>query len=157
MLADISGSVRYSSELLLGIAAGASDLFRRVDSFVFIDRLAEASFKQGHLVMSPALDLYARSDFGKVLHELWGKKRELINRATVLVIMGDGRNNRRPPRGDLLRHIVRQCRAVLWLNPEPRRRWNTGDSAIAVYEREVTALLECENLKHLETALTRVG
>src|SRR5205085_1266619 len=74
ILADISGSVRYSSELLLGIAAGANDLFARVHSYVFIDKLAEASFELGHMVMTPALDFYARSDFGKVLHELWTKK-----------------------------------------------------------------------------------
>src|SRR5262249_47465767 len=48
ILADISGSVRYAAELLLELVAGARDCFRRVRSFVYIDRLAEAEFEQGH-------------------------------------------------------------------------------------------------------------
>ncbi len=107
ILADISGSVRYSSTLMLELIAGAANFFRRVRSFVFIDRLAEAEFEQKHLVMTPPLDLYARSDFGRVLGELWERRGELLNRATVLVIMGDGRNNRRPARADLLREMGR--------------------------------------------------
>ena len=130
ILADISGSVRYCSTLLLELMAGARRCFRRVASFVYIDRLAEADFEQNHLVMTPALDLYARSDFGRVLGEVWQRREALLGRATLLVIMGDGRNNRRPARADLLREIARCCRAVIWLNPEELNRWGAGDSAI---------------------------
>ncbi len=157
ILADISGSVRYSSTLMLELIAGASSFFRRVRSFVFIDRLAEAEFEQKHLVMTPPLDLYARSDFGRVLGELWERRGELLNRATVLVIMGDGRNNRRPPRADLLREMGRLCRAAIWLIPEERERWGTGDSAIFQYAREVSALAPSRNLRELEAALIKVA
>lgn len=157
ILADISGSVRYSSTLMLELIAGASNFFRRVRSFVFIDRLAEAEFEQKHLVMTPPLDLYARSDFGRVLGELWERRGELLNRATVLVIMGDGRNNRRPARADLLREMGRLCRAVIWLIPEERERWGTGDSAIFQYAREVSELVPSRNLRELEAALVKVA
>ncbi len=157
ILADISGSVRYSSTLMLELIAGAADFFRRVRSFVFIDRLAEAEFEQKHLVMTPPLDLYARSDFGRVLGELWERRGELLNRATVLVIMGDGRNNRRPARADLLREIGRLCRAVIWLIPEERERWGTGDSAIFQYAREVSSLVPSRDLRELEGALVKVA
>ncbi len=157
ILADISGSVKYASTLMLEITAGARPCFHRVRSFVFIDRLAEAGFEGGHLAMTPALDLYARSDFGHVLMEVWERRAALVTRATVIVIMGDGRNNRRPARADLLRDLGRRCRAVLWLIPEPPVRWNTGDSAIRQYARAVTALIPCENLRQLESGLARVG
>jgi len=157
ILADISGSVRYSSTLMLDLIAGAANFFRRVRSFAFIDRLAEAEFEQNHLVMTPPLDLYARSDFGRVLGELWEQRGEMFNRATVLVIMGDGRNNRRPARADLLREIGRLCHAVFWLIPEERERWGSGDSAIFQYEREVSALMPSRNLHELETALMRLA
>ena len=157
ILADISGSVRYSSTLMLELIAGAANFFRRVRSFAFIDRLAEAEFEQKHLVMTPPLDLYARSDFGRVLGELWERRGELFNRATVLVIMGDGRNNRRPARADLLREIGRLCRAVIWLIPEERARWGAGDSAIFQYAREVSALAPSRNLRELEAALAKVA
>ena len=157
ILADISGSVRYSSTLMLELIAGAANFFRRVRSFVFIDRLAEAEFEQKHLVMTPPLDLYARSDFGRVLGELWERRGELFNRATVLVIMGDGRNNRRPARADLLREMGRLCRAVIWLIPEERERWGTGDSAIFQYAREVSALVPSRDLRELEGAMVKVA
>lgn len=157
ILADISGSVRYSSTLMLELIAGAARVFRRVRSFVFIDRLAEAEFEQQHLVMTPPLDLYARSDFGRVLGELWERRGELFNRATVLVIMGDGRNNRRPPRTDLLREMGRMCRAVIWLIPEQQERWGSGDSAIFQYAREVSALVPSRDLRELEGALLKIA
>jgi uncharacterized protein len=157
LLADISGSVRYASTLMLGLAAGARSCFRTVHSFVYVDRLAEAGFEQGYLNMVPMLDLYARSDFGRVLAELVSTRRHLLNRATLVVILGDGRNNRRPARADLLRQIRWLCRAVIWLNPEEPERWGTGDSAIVSYAREVTELLPCRNLRELEHSLGRVA
>jgi len=81
----------------------------------------------------------------------------LVSRATVIVIMGDGRNNRRPARADLLRDLTRLSRATLWLIPEPPVRWNTGDSVIRLYARECSALLQCENLRELERGLIRVA
>jgi uncharacterized protein len=157
ILADVSGSVKYASTLMLEIAAGARSCFRHMRSFVYIDRLAEAGFERGHLATTPSLDLYARSDFGRVLSELWERRAALVTRATVIVIMGDGRNNRRPARADLLRDLARLSRAVLWLIAEPQARWNTGDSAIRQYAREATALIQCENLRQLERGLARVS
>lgn len=157
ILADLSGSVKYASTLMLDLMAGAYGCFRRVRSMVYVDRMAEAGFEHGHLVMTPALDLYARSDFGRVLADLWDQRAALLSRATVVVIMGDARNNRRPARADLLRQISQRCRTVIWLNPEPPERWNTGDSAIAQYARAVGTVLPCGNLGELERALSRVA
>src|SRR6266478_109260 len=157
ILADISGSVRYAAQLMLELIAGARECFRRVSSFVYVDHLAEADFEQGHLVMTPALDLYARSDFGRVLTELWARRAGLLTRATIVVIMGDGRNNRLPARADLVHEIARSCRGVVWLNPEDPARWGTGDSAIRQYAREVNALVPSRNLRELQAALVRVA
>ncbi|HVB78828.1 MAG TPA: VWA domain-containing protein, partial [Candidatus Binataceae bacterium] len=155
ILADVSGSVRYCSALMLELVAGVFGHFRRVRSFVFIDRLAEAEFAGGHVATEPGLDLYARSDFGRVLGELWERRAELLSRATLMLILGDGRNNRRPARADLLRDLRRLCRAVVWLIPEPEERWGTGDSAIHQYAREVDSLHRCANLSELERSLER--
>ncbi len=157
ILADISGSVRYAAQLMLELMAGARGCFRRVSSFVYVDHLAEADFEQGHLVMTPALDLYARSDFGRVLGELWKRRTGLLTRSTIVVIMGDGRNNRLPARADVIREIARTCRAVVWLNPEDPARWGTGDSAIKQYAREVKLLVPSRNLRELQVALTAIA
>jgi uncharacterized protein with von Willebrand factor type A (vWA) domain len=156
ILADISGSVRYAAQLMLELMAGARECFRRVSSFVYVDHLAEADFEQGHLVMTPALDLYARSDFGRVLGELWARRTGLLTRATLVVIMGDARNNRLPARADVIREIARVCRGVVWLNPEDPARWGTGDSAIKQYAREVKAVAPSRNLRELQAALAAI-
>ncbi len=157
ILADISGSVRYAAQLMLELIAGARGCFRRVSSFVYVDHLAEADFEDGHLVMTPALDLYARSDFGRVLGELWERRTGLLTRGAIVVIMGDGRNNRLPARADLLREIVRACRGVVWLNPEDPAHWGTGDSAIKQYAREVNAIVPSRNLRELQVALAAIA
>jgi uncharacterized protein len=157
ILADISGSVRYAAQLMLELMAGARGCFRRVSSFVYVDHLAEADFEQGHLVMTPALDLYARSDFGRVLGELWQRRDGLLTRNAIVVIMGDARNNRLPPRVDVVREIARTCRAVVWLNPEDQERWGTGDSVIKQYAREVKAVAPARNLRQLQAALANVA
>jgi uncharacterized protein with von Willebrand factor type A (vWA) domain len=156
VLADISGSVHYATNLMLELLAGAAACFRRVRNFVFIDRLATADFERGHLVMSPNLDLHARSDFGRVLLEVAKRHPALINPATVLVILGDGRNNRRPARADILRDLTQRCRGTIWLNPEPVARWGTGDSAIASYCKVVDSLLACGNLHELAADLASI-
>jgi uncharacterized protein with von Willebrand factor type A (vWA) domain len=94
---------------------------------------------------------------GSATSKGWNRRAALISRATVIVIMGDGRNNRRPARADLLRDLARLSRATLWLIPEPQVRWNTGDSAIRQYARECSALISCENLRELERGLIRVA
>ncbi|HZC46414.1 MAG TPA: VWA domain-containing protein [Candidatus Acidoferrum sp.] len=157
VLADISGSVRYAAQLMLELMAGARGCFRRVSSFVYVDHLAEADFEDGHLVMTPALDLYARSDFGRVLGELWQRRTGLLTRGAIVVIMGDGRNNRLPARADVVREIARICRGVVWLNPEDPARWGTGDSAIKQYAREVRALVPARNLRELQIALAAIA
>ncbi len=156
ILADISGSVRYAAQLMLELMAGARECFRRVSSFVYVDHLAEADFEQGHLVMTPALDLYARSDFGRVLGELWERRTGLLTRATLVVINGDARNNRLPARADVIREMARVCRGVVWLNPEDPARWGTGDSAIKQYAREVKAVAPSRNLRELQAALAAI-
>jgi len=153
LLGDVSGSMRYAAVLMLELMAGAQDLFRHVRSFVYIDSLAEAGFELGHLVTVPAVDFMARSDFGKVLTELWERRAALVSRASIIVIIGDGRNNRRPPRAEILRDLRRGCRSVIWLNPEPPERWGTGDSAIARYARAADQLVACGNLEALERSL----
>jgi uncharacterized protein with von Willebrand factor type A (vWA) domain len=149
VLADVSGSVRYAATLMLDLVAGLRQSFRRTSSFVFIDRLAEADFEDGHLVMTPPLDLYARSDFGRVLAELRERHRHLLGPATVVIVLGDARNNRRTARADILAEIARRCRAVCWLNPEPPDRWGRGDSAIEQYAHHLDVVIPATNLREL--------
>ena len=153
-LCDLSGSVAVVSDFLLALLAPAAPYFRNVRTFAYVDRLCEVSFEQGHVVPHTALDLYARSDFGKVLQQFWQEHGgHLLTRNTLVVILGDARNNRRPPRPDLLARLRDHAKKLVWLNPEPRERWDTGDSAIGRYAAECDVVMECRNLRELLSAL----
>src|SRR5262249_13654022 len=74
-LCDLSGSVAAASELLLGLVAPAAECFRRVHLFAYVDRLVPVSIEQGHVAPEGRLDLHARSDFGRVLADVWDGER----------------------------------------------------------------------------------
>ena len=154
-LCDLSGSVAAASELMLGLVAPAADWFRRAHLFAYVDRLCPVSIEDGHVAPGGPLDLHARSDFGRVLDELWRERRDLLTRATLLLVLGDARNNRRPPRADLLRAVRDRVERLVWLVPEPRTRWDTGDSVLSRYAPLCDALFECIDLAALVAAVRR--
>ena len=156
-LIDLSHSTAAAAEFLLALIAPARAFFRRARLFAYVDTLVEISYENGHVVPHQALDLAARSDFGAVLRALSEWHRPALGRNTILLILGDARNNRRPPRADLLADLARHVRAVLWLNPEVPERWNSGDSVMAAYARHADAVLPAYNLQTLGRALRELA
>ena len=65
----------------------------------------------------------------------------------------DARNNRLPPRADLLRAIADRVQRIVWLVPEPRARWDTGDSVLRLYAPACEAVVECVDLGALVRAV----
>jgi hypothetical protein len=154
-LCDLSGSVAAASELLLGLLAPAADYFRRVHLFAYVDRLCAVSIERGHVAPAGPLDLHARSDFGRVAVELWSAHRALLHRGTLVLVLGDARNNRLPPRADVVRGIRSRVQHLTWLVPEPQARWNTGDSVLRLYAPSCDDVLECTDLGSLVRAVRR--
>jgi uncharacterized protein with von Willebrand factor type A (vWA) domain len=146
--------VAIVSDFLLALISPAASYFRHVRTFAYVDRMCEVSFENGYVVPHETLDLYARSDFGKVLQQFWRDEGErLLTRNTIVLVLGDARNNRRPPRPDLLARIRERVKTLIWLNPEPRERWNTGDSVMGLYAPVCDTVLTCSNLQELFIAL----
>ena len=152
-LCDLSGSVAAASELLLGLIAPAAGWFRRSHLFAYVDRLCAVSIEDGHVAPEGVLDLHARSDFGRVLDELWHTHRDVLTRSTLLLVLGDARNNRRPPRAELLRAVGDRVERLVWIVPEPRARWDTGDSVLSRYAPACDAVFECVDLSALVAAV----
>jgi uncharacterized protein with von Willebrand factor type A (vWA) domain len=153
VLCDVSGSVARASDLLLTMLAACEGAFGRVTRFAFVDHLVSVDFADGQIRPEGELDLYGFSDHGTVLAELDASDGGLIDRRTVLLVLGDARNNRRPARADALRRLALRARAVVWAVPEPRARWNTGDSALASYAASCDLVLEATSLAGLLAAL----
>lgn len=97
----------------------------------------------------PGLDPEAPSDYGRTLHSLLEAPLRPAGRDTILVVLGDARTNRFDPLPWALEEISRRCRAVLWLNPEPRTRWSTADSAMEDYLPHVDTVVEAKDLAGL--------
>jgi uncharacterized protein with von Willebrand factor type A (vWA) domain len=154
-LCDLSGSVAAASELLLGLVAPAADYFRRTHLFAYVDRLVPVSIEAGHVAPGGPIDLYARSDFGRVLQDL-DRTEGVLTRSTLLLVLGDARNNRLPPRADLLRALRDRVQRIVWLVPEPAARWDTGDSVLRLYAPACEAVLECADLGTLVRAVRRI-
>ena len=152
-LCDLSFSTATAANFFLALLAPSAGFFRHVRLFGCVNRLAEISFEHGHVVPHEPLDLAARSDFGAVLRQLWECHEAAVSRNTLVLILGDARNNRRPPRADVLADIHARVRRVIWLNPESPTRWNTGDSVQSSYARHCDAILAAGNLRELSAAL----
>jgi uncharacterized protein len=149
-LCDYSHSVIAASNFLLGLLAPAHAFFRHVQLFAYVDRPVAVTVESRGLVPHALLDHYARSDFGRVLSEFHERYATHLTRNTILLILGDARNNRRPPRHDVLARIhAGAIKRIVWLNPEPPARWNTGDSVMRLYAPYCDVLLSASNLREL--------
>jgi uncharacterized protein with von Willebrand factor type A (vWA) domain len=168
VLCDVSTSVTSASVFFLSVLHALHDSFRKMRSFVFIERISEVTDvfdrERDFRAVSEAIgrdagvaDVSGYTDYGRV----WSEFRALVEddlhpRATVIVL-GDARTNGRDPRADIFAHIAERAGRTFWLNPEPRLYWNYGDSVIATYEQHCQAF-ECWTTSQLEDfvkALTR--
>ena len=155
-LCDVSGSVRHATNFFAALVSPCRDLLRTLRVFVFVDQAVEATFEDGRLVPHAPVDLHAFSDFGRALVGFERGFGAALDRNTVLLVLGDARNNRRPPRADVLGRLRSRVRAVWWLVPEDRARWGSGDSAIEAYRPFCDAVLECANASALLAGLDRL-
>jgi uncharacterized protein with von Willebrand factor type A (vWA) domain len=160
VICDVSTSVTSASTFFLSVLHALHDAFRKLRSFVFIERISEVTdvfererdFRAASEAISKdagVADISGYTDYGRVWQELLTLiEDELHPRATVIVL-GDARTNGRPPRDDVFAAITARAGRTFWLNPEPRLYWNYGDSVIAAYERHCIAF-ECWRTDQLE-------
>ncbi len=168
VLCDVSTSVTSASTFFLSVLHALHDAFRKLRSFVFIERISEVTevfererdFKAASEAVSRdagVADISGYTDYGRVWTEFLALiEDELHPRATVIVL-GDARTNGRPPREDVFAAITAKAGRTFWLNPEPRLYWNYGDSVISAYEQYCTAF-ECwrtDQLEEFVKALTK--
>jgi uncharacterized protein with von Willebrand factor type A (vWA) domain len=160
VLCDVSTSVTSASTFFLSVLHALHDSFRKLRSFVFIERISEVTevfererdFRAASEAVSKdagVADISGYTDYGRVWTEFLALiEDELHPRATVIVL-GDARTNGRPPRADVFAAITARAGRTFWLNPEPRLYWNYGDSVISAYAEHCNAF-ECWRTDQLE-------
>ena len=112
VLCDVSTSVTSASTFFLSVLHALHDAFRKLRSFVFIERISEVTevfererdFRAASEAISKdagVADISGYTDYGRVWEEFLAEiEDELHPRATVIVL-GDARTNGRPPRDDV--------------------------------------------------------
>ena len=160
VLCDVSTSVTSASTFFLSVLHALHDSFRKLRSFVFIERISEVTevfeherdFRAAAAAVSAdagVADISGYTDYGRVWSEFLDLiEDELHPRATVIVL-GDARTNGRPPREDIFAQIAARAGRTFWLNPEPHLYWNYGDSVISTYG-QYCETFECWRTDQLE-------
>ena len=170
VLCDVSTSVTSASVFFLSVLHALHDAFRKMRSFVFVERISEVtdtfarerSFKAVSAAISRdagVADVSGYTDYGRVWREFLSNVEDDLHPRATVIVLGDARTNGRDPRADVFATVAARAGRTFWLNPEPRLYWNYGDSVISAYEPFCEAH-ECWTTRQLEDfvkALTRPG
>jgi uncharacterized protein len=167
VLCDVSGSVAEFARFTLALMSAMSNEFSGMRCFAFVDGVdevtsivagADGALMPGHVLARTDVVWHdGHSDYGRVLQKFAGRFSNVLTPRASLVITGDARSNHRPPHAAGLAGIARTVRQVHWLNPEPKDRWNTGDSVMALYARSCDSVHEVRTLRQLETAALEIA
>ena len=160
VLCDVSTSVTSASTFFLSVLHALHDAFRKLRSFVFIERISEVTevfererdFRAASEAISKdagVADISGYTDYGRVWEEFLSLVVDDLHPRSTVIVLGDARTNGRPPRDDVFAAITARAGRTFWLNPEPRLYWNYGDSVISAYEKHCTAF-ECWTTDQLE-------
>jgi uncharacterized protein len=167
VLCDVSGSVASFARFTLMLVHALQDQFSKVRSFAFVDTLDEVTglFRSGdldvsvsHMLREADLIWYdGHSDYGHSLEVFHRRYASDISARSTLLLLGDARNNHRRSNAWVLEDLSHRSRRLLWLNPEPRTMWGTGDSIAAHYARFCDEMVEVRSLKQLARFVERVA
>ncbi|CAB4860574.1 unannotated protein [freshwater metagenome] len=144
VLCDVSTSVTSASVFFLSVLHALHDSFRRMRSFVFIERISEVTevfqherdFKAASAVIgrdAGVADISGYTDYGRVWREFLEQVEDELHPRATVIVLGDARTNGRDPAVGVFGQIAARAGRTYWLNPEPRLYWNYGDSVIGTY------------------------
>jgi uncharacterized protein with von Willebrand factor type A (vWA) domain len=161
VLCDVSTSVTSASVFFLSVLHALHDSFRKLRSFVFIERISEVTdtfererdFRRISERISReggVADVSGYTDYGRVWLEFESEISEDLDPRSTVIVLGDARTNGRDPHAETFARVARRAGRTFWLNPEPRLYWNYGDSVMAAYERHCDGAFECWTTRHLE-------
>lgn len=160
VMCDISRSVIRTVRFLLLILYSLNQTMVRIRSFVFCSTLMEVTdiFKEHSVADAISMiqdprqfpTIIGRTDYEKAFGDFYENNYSGINRKTTIIILGDARNNFGNPRADILKKLYERCRRLIWLNPEVKSFWGTGDSEMKKYIPYCHMVRECNTLSHLK-------
>jgi uncharacterized protein with von Willebrand factor type A (vWA) domain len=168
VLCDVSTSVTSASVFFLSVLHALHDSFRKLRSFVFIERISEVTEVFEHERDFRAIaqrisseggvaDVSGYTDYGRVWLEFLGEISDDLDPRSTVIVLGDARTNGREPHAEVFAQVSERAGRLFWLNPEPKLYWNYGDSVMAAYERYCDGAFECWTTRHLENFVNVVA
>ena len=168
VLCDVSTSVTSASVFFLSVLHALHDSFRKLRSFVFIERISEVTdvfeHERDFRVIAQKIsseggvaDVSGYTDYGRVWLEFLGQISDELGPRSTVIVLGDARTNGREPHAEVFAQVAERAGRLFWLNPEPRLYWNYGDSVMAAYERHCDGAFECWTTRHLENFVNVVA
>ncbi len=154
-ICDVSGSVASYARFMLMFLYSLEEVMPKVRSFAFSSDLAEVTdlFERNKIedAISKTLRDYSggSTDYGQAFADFRKLCMDDVDNRTTIVILGDARNNYGDPRTDILKEMYDRSKRVIWLNPESRSTWTTGDAEMRKYTAYVHQAEECNSLAHL--------
>jgi uncharacterized protein with von Willebrand factor type A (vWA) domain len=168
VLCDVSTSVTSASVFFLSVLHALHDSFRKLRSFVFIERISEVTdvfeHERDFRVIAQRIsseggvaDVSGYTDYGRVWLEFINEISDDLDPRSTVIVLGDARTNGREPHADVFAQVSERAGRLFWLNPEPKLYWNYGDSVMAAYERYCDGTFECWTTRHLENFVNVVA
>ncbi len=159
---DVSGSVANAARFLLLFLYSVTEVIPKVRAFVFSNQLAEvtALFEAATAEDAIAEVLqkhgWGSTDYGRAFESLEEIALDDIDHRTTVLVLGDARSNYGDPGVRHLRKIRDRARRVLWLNPEPRAFWNSGDSEMRRLGSACDRVDACRSVQDLERLVSEL-
>ena len=136
VVCDVSNSVAPVARFLLMFLYSVQEVLPKVRSFAFSNALGEITqlFDQHEMdeALAEAIKQHGGggTDYGQAFVDFAELALDDIDHRTTVLIMGDARSNYTDPRADVLKLIHQRARRVLFLNPERKSSWDSGDSVM---------------------------
>ena len=158
-ICDVSGSVAAAAQFLLLFLYSLNEVLAGLRAFAFSSHLMEVSdiladedWEEAAPKILEAIGFHS-TDYGQTWLDLKNDYHEVIDRHTSVVILGDARNNQGNPQIEIMQWIYERAKRVIWLNPEPKAFWGTGDSEMLRYAPYCHLVRVCNTVKHLERVI----
>ena len=159
VICDVSGSVSKVARFLLLFLYSLQDVLPRVRSFVFASHLAEVTddFDKKDIedALTHIMNHWANSptDYGQALLDFKDVAGRDIDNKTTVIMLGDARNNNGLAQAQIWKEVYQRSQRVLWLNPEDRYSWDSGDSIMSEYRPYCSRVEPCRSLNDLTRIL----
>ena len=157
LVLDISGSCKEASKMMLTFMYLLQDTFiNGCKTYAFVNSLFDVSnimdaeniesSINGVFSTIPTKGVY--SNYYEPLRCLWEDKKNVIDKDSIVIFMGDARNNKNMKGDNYLKSISRKAKKCYWLNTEEHTKWGVADSVAYDYMK-YTKMFEIINLSQL--------